>query len=251
MVSVPTAALTAGDPPPTTQTNLRVRSRCYPPATPIPAVCGPNGSITCWGDNTYGQADAPAVDVATPETDDAASNQDAGVHQPAIDALRKQVPGIFDRTGCEPQGLCPNEPLQRWEMAVWLTRILGWRNPTNPVSTQFGDVPDDTWWAPHVHRLAKLGVTKGCTTQPLRFCPHQSVTRAQMATFLTRAFSLDPASAAGFADTEGTTHEANIDALAAAGITVGCKTDPPRFCPHQSVTRAQMATFLARALSLI
>ena len=34
----------------------------------------------------------------------------------------------------------------------------------------------------------------------------------------------------------------------AAGITAGCATVPLRYCPNQSVTRAQMATFLHRAL---
>ena len=71
-----------------------------------------------------------------------------------------------------------------------------------------------------------------------------------MATFLVRALDLDPAPSAGFADTEGNTHQANIDALAAAGITAGCKTDPLRYCPDQPVTRAQMATFLVRALRI-
>jgi hypothetical protein len=40
-----------------------------------------------------------------------------------------------------------------------------------------------------------------------------------------------------------------IESLAAAGITQGC--NPPlndRFCPDKSVTRGQMAAFLARAL---
>ena len=34
----------------------------------------------------------------------------------------------------------------------------------------------------------------------------------------------------------------------AAGITAGCATVPLRYCPNRSVTRAQMATFLHRAL---
>ena len=46
------------------------------------------------------------------------------------------------------------------------------------------------------------------------------------------------------------THAAGIDALAAAGITAGCSTEPLRYCPDNPVTRAQMATFLTRALSL-
>ena len=40
-----------------------------------------------------------------------------------------------------------------------------------------------------------------------------------------------------------------IAAIAAAGITFGC--DAGRYCPDEPVTRAQMATFLARALDLI
>lgn len=39
-----------------------------------------------------------------------------------------------------------------------------------------------------------------------------------------------------------------IEALADSGITGGCATNPPRFCPDQLVTRAQMAVFLLRAI---
>jgi hypothetical protein len=41
-----------------------------------------------------------------------------------------------------------------------------------------------------------------------------------------------------------------IEALAAAGITGGCSTTPPRYCPDAVVTREQMAAFIARALGL-
>ena len=71
-----------------------------------------------------------------------------------------------------------------------------------------------------------------------------------MATFLVRAFNLPPAQTpAGFTDTENNTHAANIDTLSAAGITVGCSTEPARYCPNEAVSRAQMATFLNRALT--
>jgi hypothetical protein len=46
-------------------------------------------------------------------------------------------------------------------------------------------------------------------------------------------------------------HEANIEAIAATGVTRGC--NPPtsdRFCPDDPVDRGQMAAFLARALDL-
>ena len=71
-----------------------------------------------------------------------------------------------------------------------------------------------------------------------------------MATFLVRAFNLEDASSAGFTDTAGNFHEPDIDALAAAEVTKGCTTEPLQYCPGDPVSRAQMATFLVRALAL-
>ena len=54
-----------------------------------------------------------------------------------------------------------------------------------------------------------------------------------------------------FVDDDGNVHEGGIEAIAAEGITRGC--NPPandRFCPDRTVTRGQMAVFLARALDL-
>lgn len=54
-----------------------------------------------------------------------------------------------------------------------------------------------------------------------------------------------------FVDDDGNVHEGAIEAIAEAGITLGC--NPPgndRYCPEQSVDRGQMAAFLARALNL-
>ena len=173
-----------------------------------------------------------------------------GVHQPAIDALRRHVAGVFVGTGCD-GGLCPDEPLLRWEMAVWLVRVLDRADPSGQVRSRFDDVDDGVWWAPFADRLGDLGVTSGCAVGPLRFCPMQPVSRAQMAAFLVRAFDVGDAPSAGFADTAGDTHESSIDALAAAGVTAGCATGPLRYCPDRSVTSGQVATFLARALGLL
>ena len=55
----------------------------------------------------------------------------------------------------------------------------------------------------------------------------------------------------GFVDTAGLVFEADIDWLAASGITRGCNPpDNDRFCPTDYVTRGQMAAFLVRALGL-
>ena len=207
-----------------------------------------DGAVECWGDLAIRTAAGSAVGGGS--SGDGTVSEDAGVHQPSVDALNRHVPSLFDGTGCG-QGLCPGEALQRWEMAVWLVRVLDRANPPPQASTRFDDVEGGLWWAAYTDRLADLGVTAGCATGPLRYCPDRAVTRAQMATFLVRALSLKAAPSAGFADTAGNTHEANIDALATAGVTAGCKTDPLRYCPDESVTRGQMATFLARALGII
>ena len=174
---------------------------------------------------------------------------EAGGHAPSVEALAEA--GIVEGTECGGGGFCPNEPIDRWVMAVWLVRAVDGREPSPTSVSRFADVDSGRWWMPHVERLAVLGITSGCTTGPARFCPGDSVTRAQMATFLTDAFGLGAAPPAGFADTADNFHAANIDALAAAGITAGCTTDPLRYCPKKAVTRGQMATFLARALGLV
>ena len=175
---------------------------------------------------------------------------DAGVHRTGIEALLKA--GILTRTECEQGFFCSDSPIQRWVMAVWLVRALDGEEPRTDGTTDFADVNADEWWTPYVARLAELEITKGCGTKPARYCPEKSVTRSQMATFIKRAFKLPATSSpTGFVDISDSVHAENIDALAAAGITGGCKTTPLSFCPDRPTGRGQMSTFLARALNLI
>jgi hypothetical protein len=69
-----------------------------------------------------------------------------------------------------------------------------------------------------------------------------------MAQFLARALRLPATTTDFFDDDDGTSGEGSINAMAKAGLTTGCGTR--RFCPTRTVTRAQMALFLARALRL-
>jgi S-layer homology domain len=41
-----------------------------------------------------------------------------------------------------------------------------------------------------------------------------------------------------------------VEALVASGITAGCSTNPPLYCPDAPLTRRQMAVFLSKALGL-
>ena len=195
-------------------------------------------------------AAAPASAAADEEAGGYFTDDDGSVHEPALDALAAR--GVLAGIECGEGLICPHEPLKRWEMAVWLVRVLEGADPHPVDASRFVDVDVELWSAPFVERLFDLRVTVGCATEPASFCPDDAVTRAQMATFLKRTFALEPAPSAGFTDVDPDgSHAANIDALAAAGITVGCSRDPLRYCPGNSVTRAQLATFLARALGLI
>ena len=167
-------------------------------------------------------------------------------HKANIEALEEQ--GLFDGTECGARRFCPEQPAKRWTVAVWIVRAVDGVDPSPVSESRFADVDSDEWWMPYVERLAELGITVGCQRAPLRFCPDETVTRARMASFLVRAFDIDPARSAGFADTRGSTHETSIDAIYAAGLTVGCQQNPLRYCPDVAVSRAQMATLLRRGL---
>ncbi|MGA7877890.1 MAG: hypothetical protein WCA08_19690 [Desulfoferrobacter sp.] len=50
----------------------------------------------------------------------------------------------------------------------------------------FADVPVEYWASGWIEQLYFDGITKGCTTNPLSYCPESYVTRAEMAAFLLR-----------------------------------------------------------------
>ena len=162
--------------------------------------------------------------------------------------------GIFTGTDCGVGLFCPNRDIKRWEAAVWLARELngdGDYGAEPPATTnRFADVSDGSMWSNHINWIAQENITSGCDpSPPARFCPDGPVSRAQMAVFLARAYSLPPAPSANFADVAaGHWAKTEIDRLYGARITLGCSTTaPPRFCPDDRVTRAQMATFIDRA----
>ena len=173
---------------------------------------------------------------------------EAGGHRANVKTLAEE--GILDGTECSPGKFCPNEPIQRWVMAVWLVRAVDETEPDAVGSSRFGDVDADEWWVPYVERLADLGITRGCSTEPVLFCPTEPVTRQEMASFLVRAFGLEPVSGNKFADVFEGPHLADINALFAAKVTAGCATEPVLYCPTRDTTRAEMATFLARTLGV-
>jgi parallel beta-helix repeat protein len=92
-------------------------------------------------------------------------------------------------SGCGGGNYCPNQPVTRAQMAVFLVRArhgLGFAPPS--AVGIFADVPPGSFGANFIEQLAADGVTSGCGGG--NYCPDSSVTRAQMAVFLVKTFNL-------------------------------------------------------------
>jgi photosystem II stability/assembly factor-like uncharacterized protein len=93
--------------------------------------------------------------------------------------------------GCGGGNYCPEMPVTRAQMAVFLLRAKYGPSYTPPAvggSTGFGDVPPSYWAAAWIKQLVTEGITAGCGNG--NYCPELPVTRDQMAVFLVRTFRL-------------------------------------------------------------
>ncbi|HYO14970.1 MAG TPA: PQQ-dependent sugar dehydrogenase [Thermoanaerobaculia bacterium] len=162
--------------------------------------------------------------------------------------------------GCSagsPPGFCPGNPVTRAQMAVFLLKAIHGSSYQPPPAQGgvFDDVQPGDFAADWIEQLFAEGITGGCQTSPRRYCPSDSVSRAEMAIFLLRARHgaayTPPATTSSFADVPNN-HFAQdwIEQLHAEGLTGGCGTNPLRYCPDNPVLRAEMAAFLAQTLSL-
>jgi hypothetical protein len=155
--------------------------------------------------------------------------------------------------GCGGNDYCPDDPVTRAQMAVFLERGMRGSDFSPPAATgnTFLDVGANDFAAAWIEQFFLDGITGGCGGN--NYCPDNPVTRAQMAVFLLRAkhgagYSPPPASGI-FNDVPlGSFAVAWIEQLAAEGITGGCGGG--NYCPNNPVTRAQMAVFLVRTFGL-
>jgi hypothetical protein len=175
-------------------------------------------------------------------------DDDGNTHEGSIEALFHE--GIT--RGCDPRGIfyCPEDPVTRGQMAAFLDRALDFP----AASDDYFSDDDNSIFEGNINRIAEAGVTRGCNPPANSlYCPDRGITRAEMATLLVRSFpDLVPDEAPDrFSDDDTSVHQQDINRLAAAGITRGCNPpDNTQFCPGDQVTRAQMASFLTRALGI-
>jgi glucose/arabinose dehydrogenase len=178
-------------------------------------------------------------------------DDDGNPHEPNIEAIA--AAGIT--TGCNPpigDQFCPGDPVSRAEMAAFLLRATGQADNLPAYGGIFPDVPAGQWYTGYVERLAELDITRGYSDGTFR--PAGLVSRAEMAIFIVRAIGEEAnlATLRGlFIDVPATAgYGPSAERLYDLGVTLGCGTDPLRYCPTDVVSRDQMASFLVRAFGL-
>jgi hypothetical protein len=91
--------------------------------------------------------------------------------------------------GCDAYLYCPDRPVTRAQMAVFLLKARHGSAYAPPAASGvFADVPPSSGFASWIEELAAEGITAGCGGG--NYCPDSPNTRAQMAAFLTATFGL-------------------------------------------------------------
>jgi hypothetical protein len=94
-------------------------------------------------------------------------------------------------TGCAAgPAYCPTANVNRAQMAKFLLKAKcgSAYTPATPGSSPFADVPVGDPFLPWINKVYTLGITQGCLTGPLRYCPNDPVTRGSMAKFIYASF---------------------------------------------------------------
>lgn len=145
----------------------------------------------------------------------------------------------------------------RREMARYIAEAnvfaKGWTLPA--CANTFSDVACSDPDARQVQLVYNKGITGGCGTNPLRYCPDDTLTRAQMAVFLVKGYKPDgftpPACQGIFTDVACSGPYATfapwIEQMYRDGVTGGCSASPLQFCPGSTVGQWEVLVWLAKA----
>jgi hypothetical protein len=181
---------------------------------------------------------------------------DAGTFQlPTSFAANDVKAGVM--TTCGGNAFCPLDLVTRADMAVFLENAKHLNQPTVtfPSATGvFADVPASFPLACWIEQFYRDGITAGCGTNPLVYCPDRAVLRQEMAVFIDVAagfYPPPPCTTPIFNDVPCTSPYAPfINDLYNRGITAGCSTTPPLYCPTSTIKRQEMAVFLFAAFGV-
>ena len=121
--------------------------------------------------------------------------------------------------------------------------------PGGPIVASASGTFTDDDDSPHqadIETLYAQGITLGCG--PSIYCPNDSMTRGQIALFISRQLELAVVDNDYYDDDQGSLYEAAANSITAAGIGFGCGDG--QFCPDVPLPREEMAELLVRTFSL-
>ena len=157
-----------------------------------------------------------------------------------------------------------SRPATHWDALLQENLSVGVpKTWTLHVGTSFTDVPATQPFYRKIEALLHTGITAGCT--PTKYCPSDSVSRSQMAIFLAKgiagsgaavpssgkvganAYNCKAGGTSLFTDVLPTDIFCKqVHHIASQNVTLGCSTG--QYCPGDTVTRLQMAGFVAKAV---
>ena len=149
-------------------------------------------------------------------------------------------------SGVSATSFVPNASCTRGQMVTFLWRAAGSPEPKS-TTTAFTDVKSGAYYEKAVAWAVENNVTTG--TSATTFSPDATVTRGQSVTFLWRAnTSPAAASASSFTDVAASAYYASaVNWAVENNVTNGTST--ATFSPNADCTRAQIVTFLYRAMA--
>ncbi|MBF0371662.1 MAG: DUF1566 domain-containing protein, partial [Magnetococcales bacterium] len=238
-------------------------------------------------EETYGLDPLDSSDAEIDSDGDGDSNLDEFLHQsdptdPLVTSFPCQVERTFSdvscdhfaadeisilaetsiTNGCGDGSYCPDNTLQRAEMAVFLLRALYGSDyiPNSASGEMFDDVSADYWVGNFIEHFMDLGITSGCSDSG--FCPSNDISRAEMAIFLLRiryGADYQPPEATGtlFGDVSADYWAASYieqldrEGVASSSMEPGRECDGEgNYCPSQNINRGEMAYFLVNLFGL-
>ena len=110
------------------------------------------------------------------------------------------------------------------------------------------DVGTTAWFARYVRWMGTRDITNGCARG--RYCPFNSLTRAEVAAFLYRMAGSPPVTGSHpYGDLLYAWQQDPVTWMYQQGITFGCAAG--KFCPGRRITRGEIAAFMHRYSGLL
>lgn len=141
----------------------------------------------------------------------------------------------------------PNGKVTRAEAVTMIGKAL--KLDANSTGNSFTDVKAGHFAESYIKAAVKRGIVTGYPDGTFR--PNESITRGEVAVMIQRAFQYEETKTAAFTDVKQSAYYFTaVNALKNANITTGYPEDNT-YRPANSITRAEYAIFVARALKAI